>query len=126
MDLAFEEDHSVTTLRSEGLGRWALRAVPVLACWAATAAPAQAGWQASYQLTCFCHKRQPAVAYYVAPAPVVAQYVAPAPATCCQTNYVQRTFYQPVTSYQQQCYYEPVTTYRTSYYYEPQTTCRYV
>src|SRR5207248_8503792 len=39
--------------------------------------------------------------------------------------YVQRCYYQPVTTYKQETYLEPVTTYRTSYYWEPVTSYRY-
>ena len=52
----------------------------------------------------------------------------PCPQPCqpqCTTQYVQRSYYQPVTTYQQRTYYEPVTTYRTSYYYEPVTSYHY-
>lgn len=111
----------------------------------AIAVPAEAGWQSAFQATCFrkgCFScfggDSPAVAAYTpAPAcsscftPSCSSCCTPAPcATCqpcqtCETRYVARSFYQPVTSYQCRSYYEPVTSYRTSYYYEPQTTCRY-
>jgi hypothetical protein len=59
--------------------------------------------------------------------PPVVAYSAPAPAPACQTqqcttNYVQRSFYQPVTTYESRSYYEPVTTMQTSYYYEAVTS----
>lgn len=84
-----------------------------------------AGWQNVFQVTCF-HRSTPVVAQ--APPVVVAPTVAgapPAPQQVCTTQYVQRCYYQPVTSYRLQVYYEPVTTYRTSYYYEPVTSYRY-
>lgn len=98
----------------------------------ALAAPVQAGWQSPFELTCF--RKKQTVNYCCAPAPVVA-----APASCCNppvvaqytppptvcTQYVAKTYYQPVTTYQQQCYTEPHTEYRTSYYYEPVTSYRY-
>jgi len=86
----------------------------------------------------YCQSCAPVVAQYAAP--VMAQYVPPAPAcnTCnspppivvqappppvqqCTTNYVQRSYYQPVTSYESRSYYEPVSTMQTSYYYEAVT-----
>ncbi|MFO0881027.1 MAG: hypothetical protein U0840_27200 [Gemmataceae bacterium] len=97
--------------------------------------PAQAAWNNVFQVCCnHCGKSSPA--------PAVSGYVAgyagdsgcptpcqpacpPPPTTTCTTRYVQRSFYQPVTSYRTSYYYEPVTTYRTSYYYEPVTSYRY-
>ena len=49
----------------------------------------------------------------------------PCPQQVCTTRYIQRCYYQPVTTYRSTTYYEPVTSYRTSYYYEPVTTYRY-
>src|SRR5262245_12374909 len=43
----------------------------------------------------------------------------------CTTRYVQRSYYQPVTTYKTTTYSVPVTTYRTSYYYEPVCSYRY-
>lgn len=77
----------------------------------------EAAWNNVFQTTCFgCRNRS---SYYVAPAPVVAFA---APSSCCTTSYVQRCYYQPVTSYK--TVLEPVTSYRTSYYYEPVCTYR--
>jgi hypothetical protein len=93
---------------------------------AADAAPARAAWDSVFQV-CWFHHREPVTASYYA-APVVANSspcCAPCPQTTCTTNYVQRCYYQPVTTYQTRTYYEPVTTYRTSYYYEPVTSYRY-
>ncbi|MFL5341092.1 MAG: hypothetical protein ACJ8F7_13175 [Gemmataceae bacterium] len=83
-------------------------------------APAEAAWNNVFQVNC-CHCRERS-SYYTAPAtvPVVA-HAAPA-CGCCQTCYVQRCYYQPVTTYKTVC--EPVTSYRTSYYYEPVCTYR--
>jgi hypothetical protein len=101
----------------------------VLSVLAADAAPATAAWDNVFQVCCF-HCRRPTVASYVAPAVPVQAYSAPCcdpccPQTTCTTYYVQRCYYQPVTTYQTRTYYEPVTTYQTSYYYEPVTTYRY-
>src|SRR5258708_15439340 len=81
------------------------------------ASPAQAAWNNAFQLCCFgCrHNTQ---SHYVAP-PVVAN--ASPCGGCCTTSYVQRCYYQPVTTYKTVC--EPVTSYKTSYYYEP--VCSY-
>lgn len=92
----------------------------------------QAAWNNVFQVSCF-HRRRccaPPVAAACCPAPVVAA-ASPCPAPCpcpqpvCTTQYVQRCYYQPVTTYTQRTYYEPVTTYRTSYYYEPVCSYRY-
>jgi hypothetical protein len=86
------------------------------------AAPAQAAWDNVFQVCCFGCKSRPAVSGY---APV-ACCPAPCPqTTCCTTQYVQRSYYTPVTCYQTQVSYQPITTYRTSYYYEPVTSYRY-
>src|SRR4051794_26107201 len=85
-----------------------------LAALALTHAPAQAAWNNVFQVCCH-HCRSaapaPAVAMYAAaaaPAPAVAAYADPCapqcPQTTCTTRYVQR------------CYYQPVTTYRVSTY----------
>lgn len=96
---------------------------------------ARAAWDNVFQACCASCGKAPAVSnYYAAPAaPSVSHYApdsgccAPAcpPPPVCTTRYVQRCYYQPVTTYQSKSYYEAVTTYRTSYYYEPVTTYRY-
>jgi hypothetical protein len=92
-----------------------------LALAAALGLPGGAGaaWNNVFQVTC-CGPRHSA-SYSVA--------VPAAPAPCCnacpQTAYVQRSFYQPVTTYKPVVTMEPVTSYRTSYYYEPVTSYRY-
>jgi hypothetical protein len=97
------------------------------------AVPAEAAWNNVFQVTCHCRPRSSVSSFYVAPAPV-AVYSAPAagccdpcpcPQTQCTTRYIQRCYYQPVTTYQTQTCYEPVTTYTTKTYYEPVTTYRY-
>lgn len=104
----------------------------VLSCLLAT--PAEAGWQGTFQATCFrkwCRgcDSTPVVANFApsacCPQPTTS-CCAPAcpPVQCCETRYVQRSFYQPVTTMQCRTVTEPVTTMRTSYFWEPQTTCR--
>jgi hypothetical protein len=103
------------------VGRWLCALVLV----ASGAAPAQAAWDNVFQVCCWGCRSRPIVdrfrAAYCCPAPVTSC----APPVCCTTQYVQRSYYQPVTCYQTQTYYEPVTSYRTSYYYEPVTSYRY-
>src|SRR5262245_64157126 len=106
-----------------------------LGLFATAAQPASAAWNNVFQATCLSCSPRPATSLY-APAPVAAfsspvvAYAAPAAGCCdpcqqCTTRYVQRCYYQPVTTYQTQSYYEPVTTYVTKTYYEPVTTYRY-
>jgi hypothetical protein len=88
-------------------------------------APAWAGWQGVFQVCCHSCST-PAVSGYYAGYGCCDPCCQPCcPQTVCQTNYVQRCYYQPVTTYRTQTYYQPVTTYRTSYYYEPVTCYRY-
>lgn len=101
---------------------------PFLACALAlgAAADASAAWNNVFQVTCWnCRSQQARTSYYqppiaATPAPVAAE----GSSQQCNTSYVQRSYYEPVTSYERKSYYEPVTTYRTSYYYEPVTQCR--
>lgn len=67
-----------------------------------------------------CQSPPPVVAFS-APAPVCAP-ACPPPVQQCTTNYVQRSFYQPVTTYESRSFYEPVTTFQTSFFYEAVTT----
>lgn len=98
--------------------RW----VCALTLWGLGAVPAHAAWDNVFQVCCFGCRSRPAVSNY-APA---ACCPAPCPQqTCCTTQYVQRSYYTPVTCYQTQVSYQPVTSYRTSYYYEPVTSYRY-
>jgi hypothetical protein len=77
------------------------------------AADASAAWNNVFQTTCRGRSSNSA-------------YFAPPPQACrSSVSYVQRTYYQPVTTYKQESYLEPVTTYRTSYYWDPVTTYRY-
>ncbi|MBY0522349.1 MAG: hypothetical protein K2R98_03085 [Gemmataceae bacterium] len=90
------------------------------------AAPVQAGWDNVFQVCCHSCGSKPAVSNYSAGYAPAACCPQPAcPQTCCSTQYVQRSYYQPVTCYQTKTYYEPVTSYQTSYYYEPVTSYRY-
>ncbi len=107
---------------------------------ASVIAPAQAGWDNVFQPTLFERWRQPVVAqYYVPPvvvqsspivvaqaSPVVVAQASPCdPCQKCTTNYVQRSYYQPVQTMETRTVQEAVTSYRTSYYYEPVTSYRY-
>ena len=79
------------------------------------AADVSAAWNNVFQTTSCCG--EPSRSSYFAPAPP--------PACCPHVSYVQRCYYQPVTTYKTETYYEPVTTYRTSHYWEPVTRYRY-
>jgi hypothetical protein len=76
-------------------------------------APVQGAWCNVMQV-CWHRSGKVTTSYYAAPG-----CCDPCPQPVCTTQYVQRCYYQPVTTYQTRSYYEPVTTYRTSYYYEP-------
>jgi hypothetical protein len=77
------------------------------------AADASAAWNNVFQATCGGRSSR-------------SYYFAPPPAPCCPSvSYVQRCYYQPVTTYKTESYFEPITTYRTSYYWEPVTSYRY-
>src|ERR1051325_6389160 len=105
----------------------------VLCAWSATIVPASAGWDNVFQPTVFWRQRPSTSSYYYVP-PVVVQsspivaYSSPCD-PCqqqkCTTQYIQRSYYQPVTTYENRTVMEQVTSYRTSYYYEPITTVRY-
>jgi hypothetical protein len=116
----------------------------VVGAWAVAVAPAWAGWDNVFQPTLFGRHRQPVSTsqYYVPPvvvaqaSPVVVAQASPvvvaqsAPCEPCQqqkctTNYIQRSYYQPVTTMETRTEMVPVTTYRSSYYYEPVTSYRY-
>jgi hypothetical protein len=85
------------------------------------ASPVEAAWCNVFQVCCNSCRPSVSASYYAPPAVACD----PCPQQVCTTRYVQRCYYQPVTSYQTKTYYEPVTTYRTSYYYEPVTSYRY-
>jgi hypothetical protein len=86
---------------------------------------ASAAWDNVFQATC-CHKRPTTAAYF---APTTA-FFAPAPAPCCPTPccpapkvaFVQRSFYQPVTTFVAETHCEPVTSFKTSFFWEPVTS----
>src|SRR5262245_10924157 len=78
------------------------------------AADATAAWDSVFQTTC-CG--QSSRSSFFAPAP--------APACCPQVSFVQRCFYQPVTTFKTETFFEPVTTFRTSFFWEPVTRYRY-
>jgi Carboxypeptidase regulatory-like domain len=80
---------------------------------------ANAAWNNVFQVCCDSCRNQVTAGYAAVPAVPVSD-----PGQPCTTRYVQRSYYQPVTTYQQRTYYEPVTSYRTSYYYEPVTSYR--
>ena len=87
----------------------------------------QAAWNSSFQTTYLFRRNKPTTttSNY---APVVAGLAVGTPITpcnTCNTQYVQRSYYEPVTSYERKTYYEPVVATQTSYYYEPVTTYRY-
>jgi hypothetical protein len=83
----------------------------------ASASPANAAWNNVFQLTCNnCGTPAPVVAAYPDPCP---------PQQQCTTRYVQRSYYQPVTTYRPQTTLQPVTTMQRSYYYEATTSMRY-
>jgi hypothetical protein len=87
---------------------------------------AHAGWNNVFQVCCnHCGGHA---------APVVAGFAdpccpPPCPPPCpqvqCTTRYIQRTFYQPVTTFRVSHYLQPVTTFRTSFYFEPVCSYRY-
>ncbi|MEI7684513.1 MAG: carboxypeptidase-like regulatory domain-containing protein [Planctomycetota bacterium] len=122
-------------MKSYKFAIWSLLAL------AATEIPAQAAWNNVFQPTCFGRNRRTTSNYCQSCAPVVAQFAPPAAPACtscnsapvmvqappppvqqCTTNYIQRSFYQPVTTYESRSYYEPVTTMQTSFYYEAVTS----
>jgi hypothetical protein len=83
---------------------------------AAWGGPAGAAWDNVFQVCCNSCRTPTQAAKPV----VVAAYPTADPGPSqCQTRYVQRSYYQAVTTYQPKTVVEPVTSYRTSYYYEP-------
>src|SRR5262249_9139144 len=92
---------------------------------AADAGSARAAWDNVFQACCpGCRNKAPVPSnFFAAPAPSVSHFGPDAccapPPPVCTTRYVQRCFYQPVTTFQTKSYYEAVTTYKTSFYYEP-------
>src|SRR5262249_27451832 len=98
-----------------------------LAALAALAAPAHAGWNNVFQVCCaHCGGTSgPVVAGFADPGCCPQPCPQPCPQQICTTRYIQRTYYQPVTTYRMSTYYQPVTSYRTSYFYEPVCSYRY-
>jgi len=82
--------------------------------WVAVGAgDASAAWNNVFQTTCNGTSSR-------------SSYFAPQPSGCCPSvSYVQRCYYQPVTTYKTETYYEPITTYRKSYYWDPVTSYSY-
>ncbi|MEZ6139355.1 MAG: hypothetical protein R3B84_02180 [Zavarzinella sp.] len=81
----------------------------------AGASDARAGWHQAFQTSC-CGGESSTSTYF---APT------PPPTRCAKIEYVQRCYYQPVTTYKMETYQEPVTSYRRSFYWEPVTSYRY-
>jgi hypothetical protein len=79
---------------------------------------AHAGWDNVFQVCCNGCRSSTSAA-----SPLVAVPVSDG-GQPCTTRYVQRSYYQPVTTYQARTVVEPVTSYRISYYYEPVTSYR--
>ncbi len=104
-----------------------------LLCLLAADGPARAAWDNVFQVSFFRNRRIarlapaccPPAAPVVAAAPPACPCPCPCPQPVCTTQYVQRSFYQPVTTFQQRTVLEPVTTYQTSYYCEPVCSYRY-
>jgi hypothetical protein len=84
------------------------------------ATPAHAAWCNVFQVCWHPFSKSTVSSYYAAPSPCCSS-----PCQTCTTQYVQRCYYQPVTTYETRSYYESVTSYRTSYYYQPVTSYRY-
>jgi hypothetical protein len=87
--------------------------------------PASAAWNNVYQVSCNTAKATNSTSNYQ-PAPTPCNLPGCTQQICqqqnCSTRYVQKFYYEPVTSYESTSYYEPVTSYKTSYYYEPVTS----
>jgi hypothetical protein len=102
-----------------------------LATLAAGVGPAHAGWNNVFQVCCSSCGGAPAptVALFAdpgcCPQPCPQPCPPPCPTTTCTTRYVQRCFYQPVTTFRTTTFFEPVTTFRTSFFWEPCTSYRY-
>ena len=77
--------------------------------------PARAAWNNVFQVCCHGCRTPASTSYYADP------YT---PQQACTTRYVQRSYYQPVTTYENRTQWEQVTSYRTSYYWEPVTSYR--
>ncbi len=80
-------------------------------------AVSHAAWNNVFQVC--CHRDQVSVSNFAS------DCCDPCPQPQCTTRYVQRCYYEPVTTYKRKTWYEPVPRYRTSHYYEPCTTPRH-
>src|SRR5215831_2777984 len=86
-------------LSGERLMRRTTRTAVVLAlgCLAGGAADASAAWDNVFQTTGCCGESSRS------------SFFAPAPAPCCPSvSFVQRCFYQPVTTFKTETFFEPV------------------
>jgi hypothetical protein len=96
-----------------------LRAAVAAAGLALTAGSATAGWNNVFEACCWdCNKRSSS---FKEPCPQ------PCPQPCPErrVQYVQRTYYEPVTEYKCEKFLEPQQYTFKSYYWEPVTTYRY-
>jgi hypothetical protein len=99
-----------------------------LSAWLAVGGVASAAWSNVFQVCCTnCRSSTAHASPIVAATAPAGDACCPQPQPCqqCTTRYVQRCYYQPVTTYKTVTFCEAVTTYRTSYYYEPVTSYRY-
>ncbi|MGL4422213.1 MAG: hypothetical protein ACRCZF_16205 [Gemmataceae bacterium] len=80
---------------------------------ALTQGTSHAGWDNVFQVTCNkCGDRS-------------TSFYTPAPAPQSRTEYIQRSYYQPVTEYKREAFYTPIEEKVKSYYYEPVTSYKY-
>ncbi len=84
------------------------------ACLTFGASSAQAGWNNVFQSTGCRDCNQTRSSYF-----------APPPTSCQKIEYVQRSYYTPVTVWKRECYQEPVTVKYRSFYWEPVTETTY-
>jgi hypothetical protein len=88
--------------------------------------PASAAWNNVYQVSCNSANKVNVSTSNYQPVSTPCNLPGCTQQICqqqnCSTRYVQKFYYEPVTSYESTSYYEPVTTYKTSYYYEPVTS----
>src|SRR5262245_40647696 len=114
--------------------RLVIQGICIVGVWAAAVLPASAGWDNVFQPTLFERFHKPKTTSKCCPAPVVVAQSRPVvvaqaspcdPCQKCTTQYVQRSYYQPVTRMETRTVMEQVTTMQTSYYHEPVTTYRY-
>src|SRR5262245_32682020 len=82
---------------------------------------ATAAWDNVFQVC--CHDCRPRVSFS-APCPPPCP-PCPCPQPEMRISYVQRCYYQPVTTFVRKSYFEPVTKQVTTFFYEPVTEYRY-